>query len=97
MTVGAGVFDSVEAAVSSVVAITGRIRPSMLEFMDAVAINAVEDKLRMGLDRGAAAMMVAASDDRGPAGAEDAEFMAQMFTEAGRGVRGSPSLRDTGG
>ena len=76
-------FDSVEAAVSSVVAITGRIRPSMLEFMDAVAINAVEDKLRMGLDRGAAAMMVAASDDRGPAGAEDAEFMAQMFTEAG--------------
>lgn len=76
-------FDSVAAATSSVVAITGRIRPSMLEFMDAVAINAVEDKLRMGLDRGAAAMMVAASDDRGPAGAEDAEFMARVFTEAG--------------
>jgi D-lactate dehydrogenase (cytochrome)/glycolate oxidase len=76
-------FDSVEAAASSVVAITGKIRPSMLEFMDAVAINAVEDKLRMGLDRGAAAMMVAASDDRGPAGAQDAEFMAQVFTEAG--------------
>ena len=55
----------------------------MLEFMDAVAINAVEDKLKMGLDRNAAAMMVAASDDRGPAGAEDAEFMAQVFTEAG--------------
>ena len=45
--------------------ITGKIRPSMLEFMDSVAINAVEDKLRMGLDRTAAAMMVAASDDRG--------------------------------
>jgi glycolate oxidase len=55
----------------------------MLEFMDAVAINAVEDKLRMGLDRSAAAMMVAASDDRGPAGAEDAEYMARVFTEAG--------------
>ena len=76
-------FDSVEAAASSVVTITGKIRPSMLEFMDSVAINAVEDKLRMGLDRNAAAMMVAASDDRGPAGAQDAEFMAAVFTEAG--------------
>ena len=76
-------FDSVEAAARSVVEITGKIRPSMLEFMDSVAINAVEDKLRMGLDRNAAAMMVAASDDRGPAGAADAEFMARVFTEAG--------------
>ena len=56
-------FDSVEAATRSVVAITGKIRPSMLEFMDGVAINAVEDKLRMGLDRSAAAMMVAACAD----------------------------------
>jgi glycolate oxidase len=76
-------FDDVEAAASAVVTITGKIRPSMLEFMDAVAINAVEDKLKMGLDRNAAAMMVAASDDRGPAGAEDAEYMARVFTEAG--------------
>ncbi|WP_163697905.1 FAD-binding oxidoreductase [Mycolicibacterium sarraceniae] len=76
-------FDSVEAAASAVLTITSRIRPSMLEFMDAVAINAVEDKLRMGLDRSAAAMMVAASDDRGPTGAEDAEYMARVFTEAG--------------
>ncbi|WP_328359499.1 FAD-binding protein [Mycobacterium sp. NBC_00419] len=76
-------FDSVEAAADAVVTITGKIRPSMLEFMDSVAINAVEDKLRMGLDRSAAAMMVAASDDRGPAGVEDAEYMARVFTEAG--------------
>ena len=76
-------FDSVEAAADAVVTITGKIRPSMLEFMDSVAINAVEDKLKMGLDRTAAAMMVAASDDRGPAGAEDAEYMARVFTEAG--------------
>ena len=76
-------FDSVQAAVGSVVAITGKIRPSMMEFMDAVAINAVEDKMRMGLDRSAAAMMVAASDDRGASGLEDAEFMARIFTEAG--------------
>ncbi|WP_422745644.1 FAD-binding oxidoreductase [Mycobacterium sp. WMMD1722] len=76
-------FDSVETAADAVVTITGRIRPSMLEFMDAVAINAVEDKLRMGLDRNAAAMMVAASDDRGAAGTEDAEFMAKVFADAG--------------
>ena len=76
-------FDSVAAAAGAVVTITGKIRPSMLEFMDSVAINAVEDKLRMGLDRSAAAMMVAASDDRGAAGAEDAEYMARVFTEAG--------------
>ncbi len=76
-------FDSVQAASEAVVAVTGKIRPSMLEFMDSVAINAVEDKLKMGLDRHTAAMMVAASDDRGAAGAEDAEFMAQVFTEAG--------------
>lgn len=76
-------FDSVAAAVQAVVTITGKIRPSMLEFMDAVAINAVEDKLKMGLDRNAAAMMVAASDERGHTGTSDAEFMAQVFTDSG--------------
>ena len=76
-------FDSVAGAAEAVVTITGKIRPSMLEFMDSVAINAVEDKLKMGLDRNAAAMMVAASDDRGPAGTQDAEYMARVFTERG--------------
>jgi glycolate oxidase subunit GlcD len=76
-------FDSVEAAAQAVVDITAKIRPSMLEFMDSASINAVEDKLRMGLDRDAAAMMVAATDDRGPSGIEDAEFMADVFTKHG--------------
>jgi glycolate oxidase len=76
-------FDSVAAAADSVVAITAKIRPSMLEFMDAAAINAVEDKLRMGLDRDAAAMMVAATDDRGHTGAQDADFMAGVFSDHG--------------
>ena len=76
-------FASVEAAAEAVLAVTARLRPAMLEFMDSVAINAVEDKLRMGLDRGAAAMLVAASDERGHAGGEDAEFMAEVFTEHG--------------
>ena len=76
-------FDSVEQAAGSVVTITNTIRPSMLEFMDSASINAVEDKLKMGLDRNAAALMIAATDDRGPAGVQDAEFMARVFTEAG--------------
>ena len=76
-------FPTVIGACDAVTAITAKIRPAMLEFMDAVAINAVEDKLKMGLDRTAAAIMVATSDDRGPAGAEDAAFMAAVFTECG--------------
>lgn len=76
-------FPTVGGATDAVLAITAKIRPAMLEFMDSVAINAVEDKLRMGLDRNAAAMMVATSDDRGASGAEDAEFMAAVFTECG--------------
>ena len=76
-------FSSVEAAVEAVLGVTARLRPSMLEFMDSVAINAVEDILRMDLDRGAAAMLVAGSDERGRAGSEDAEIMASVFTESG--------------
>ncbi|WP_078325282.1 FAD-binding oxidoreductase [Mycobacteroides salmoniphilum] len=73
-------FNSVIEAADAVLAITAQIRPSMLEFMDSVAINAVEDKLRMGLDREAAAMLVARSDERGKTSAEDAELIAQIFT-----------------
>ncbi len=76
-------FATVEAAVDAVLGVTARLRPSMLEFMDAVAINAVEDTLRMDLDRGAAAMLVAGSDERGRAGSEDAEIMAAVFAESG--------------
>ncbi|EUA50186.1 FAD linked oxidase, C-terminal domain protein [Mycobacterium xenopi 3993] len=76
-------FSSVQAAAEAVLAVSARIRPAMLEFMDSVAINAVEDKLRMGLDRGAAAMLLACSDERGRAGSEDAEFMAGVFSEYG--------------
>jgi glycolate oxidase len=76
-------FASVESAAQAVLGVTSRLRPAMLEFMDAATINAVEDKLRMGLDRSAAAMLVAASDERGHAGSEDAEVMAATFTEYG--------------
>ncbi len=76
-------FASVHAAAGAVLAVTSRTRPAMLEFMDSVAVNAVEDKLRMGLDRGAAAMLLAASDERGHAGSEDAAFIARVFAENG--------------
>ncbi|WP_156690126.1 FAD-binding oxidoreductase [Mycobacterium sp. Marseille-P9652] len=76
-------FASVQAAVDAVLAVTARVRPSMLEFMDAVAINAVEDTLRMDLDRSAAAMLVAGSDERGPGGSQDAVLMASIFEENG--------------
>ncbi|MEZ0341826.1 FAD-binding oxidoreductase [Mycobacterium sp. pV006] len=89
-------FASVDAAARAVVEITGKIRPSMLEFMDAVAINAVEDHLKMGLDRTAAAMLVAASDDRGAACAEDAEYMASVFTDHGAAEVFSTSDPDEG-
>jgi glycolate oxidase len=76
-------FASVESAVEAVLGVAARLRPAMLEFMDSVAINAVEDSLRMGLDRSAAAMLVAGSDERGRAAAEDAELMAAVFAENG--------------
>jgi glycolate oxidase len=76
-------FASVESAVDAVLGVAARLRPSMLEFMDSVAINAVEDTLRMDLDRGAAAMLVAGSDERGRASGEDAELMAAVFAENG--------------
>jgi glycolate oxidase len=76
-------FASVESAVDAVLGVAARLRPAMLEFMDSVAINAVEDTMRMDLDRGAAAMLVAGSDERGRAGSEDAELMAAVFAENG--------------
>jgi glycolate oxidase len=74
-------FASVESAVDAVLGVAARLRPAMLEFMDSVAINAVEDTMRMDLDRSAAAMLVAGSDERGRAGPEDAELMAAIFAE----------------
>jgi glycolate oxidase len=56
-------FATLEDATATVLAITRRMRPSMLEFMDRPTINAVEDMTRMGLDRSAAAMLVVQSDE----------------------------------
>jgi glycolate oxidase len=76
-------FAAVQAAAEAVLDVAGRMRPSMLEFMDSASINAVEDKLRMGLDREAAAMLIAGSDERGRAAGEDAEVISGVFQEHG--------------
>src|SRR3984885_13394047 len=89
-------FASVQTAAEAVLAVTARLRPAMLEFMDSATINAVEDKLRMGLDRGAAAMLVGTSDERGQASSDDAEFMPASFPEFGAAEVFSTDAPDEG-
>jgi glycolate dehydrogenase FAD-linked subunit len=70
-------FGSLDDATGTVLDITRRLRPSMLEFMDRPTVNAVEDVTRMGLDRAAAAMLVIQSDEpAGHAAVEIAEITA---------------------
>lgn len=65
-----GWFASSREAAAAILDIASSIRPSMLEYMDATSINAVENVLGMGLHRHAAALVVARSDDQSPSGAE---------------------------
>lgn len=76
-------FGSVQAAADAVVAITGTLRPAMLEFMDRTTIGAVEDMLRMGLDRSTEGMLIARSDAPGAAAAEEIAIMAQACRDSG--------------
>jgi glycolate oxidase len=71
-------FATLDDATSSVLAITGQLRPSMLELMDGTTINAVEDMTRMGLDRSAAAMLVVQSDEPGGHAREECELIAGL-------------------
>jgi glycolate oxidase len=77
------VFPTVKAASEAVLDITGRLRPSMLELMDGVSVNAVEDMLRMGLDREAGALLLARSDAPHPAASAEAELIARLCRERG--------------
>ncbi|MCP2277288.1 FAD-binding oxidoreductase [Nocardia amikacinitolerans] len=76
-------FASLTAATEAILGITGTLRPSMLEFMDSIAINAVEDEMRMGLDRAAAALLVARSDAPGEFAAREAQIMVEACEKAG--------------
>lgn len=66
----AAFFDTLEAAGAAVVAIVGSgQRPSLLEIMDRTTVVAVDEWKQMGLDRSAAALLLAQSD----AGGEQAQ------------------------
>lgn len=68
-------FATIEDASGAILEITRSLRPSMLEFMDKVAINAVEDAMNMGLDRSAEGLLVARSDSPGAFAASEAATM----------------------
>jgi glycolate oxidase len=56
-------FATLDDATQTVLDISRRMRPSMLEFMDRVSINAVEDLTKMGLDRTAEGMLIIQTDE----------------------------------
>lgn len=77
------VFASVREATAAILEISRCLRPAMLEFMDRVTIGAVETQARMGLDRDAAAMVIAQSDLTGAERAREAAVMAGVFRSSG--------------
>jgi glycolate oxidase len=76
-------FPSLAGATTAVLEITRRMRPSMLEFMDRASINAVEDVTRMGLDRGAAAMLLVQSDEPAELAAQEIALITELVTDSG--------------
>jgi len=74
-------FSSVEDATDAVVAVTSRLRPSMVEFMDRASINAVEDVTHMGLDRDAEALLLIGSDAHGEAAAAELALIEEILRE----------------
>ncbi|MGQ0465305.1 MAG: FAD-binding oxidoreductase [Sporichthyaceae bacterium] len=76
-------FATDAAATAAVLAVTGAMRPAMLEYMDAIAINGVEDMLKMGLDRTAAALLVAQTDAGGEAGERELALIVEAFEKCG--------------
>ncbi len=76
-------FPTMTAAAEAVVAIRGRMRPSMLELMDQPSIRAVESFRPMGLDTGAGALLVAQSDAPGTACATEVDAMRVACESAG--------------
>ena len=76
-------FPTTRCATEAVLAVTSGIRPAMLEYMDRCSINAVEDWLRMGLDRNAAAMLVAQTDAEDHAASRELSTIVTAFEANG--------------
>lgn len=64
-------FATLDDSTKTILDVASTMRPSMLEFMDNLTINAVEDATGMGLDRQAAAMLVIQSDEPAEYAAEE--------------------------
>jgi glycolate oxidase len=79
----AATFPSMVAATAAILAITARLRPAMLELMDRTSIRAVEDVFRMGLDRSAAALVIARTDAQHRSGADELLLMVEACEKAG--------------
>ena len=76
-------FDSIEQAAEAVLGIVSQTRPSMLELMDRTSVNAVEDMCAMGLNRAAAALLIARSDAPGAAAGAEITIMEKACVRAG--------------
>ncbi|WP_326691589.1 FAD-binding protein [Streptomyces sp. NBC_01795] len=79
-----GAFDSLVAAGEAVALCTRRgLRPAALELLDRACMEAVEDWKHLGIEAGAAALLLARVDDPGQAGTDEAAAVAHAFSEAG--------------
>ncbi|GAA2635047.1 FAD-binding oxidoreductase [Streptomyces axinellae] len=79
-----GAFDSLVAAGEAVALCTRRgLRPAALELLDRACVEAVENWKHLGIEAGAAALLLARVDDPGQAGEKEAAAVARAFDEAG--------------
>ena len=76
-------FPTVGAAAAAVVDLGQTLRPSMLELMDSMSVNAVEDYRPMGLDRSAGALLIAQSDAPASARSAETEAMREACIRSG--------------
>lgn len=74
-------FKTLDESTNAILAISSKMRPSMLEFMDRPTINAVEDATKMGLDREAEAMLVIQSDEPAEFATKEIELIEALCNE----------------
>ncbi|WP_240654041.1 FAD-linked oxidase C-terminal domain-containing protein [Streptomyces sp. AcE210] len=79
-----GAFDGLVAAGAAVALCTRRgLQPAALELLDRHCMQAVEDWKHLGIEPGAAALLLARIDAPGDAGAAEAAAITEAFTDAG--------------
>ncbi len=79
-----GAFDGLVAAGAAVALCTRRgLQPAALELLDRHCMQAVEDWKHLGIEPGAAALLLARIDAPGDAGAAEAAAVAKAFADAG--------------